>query len=393
MAKRISPQTSVIATSGPSSSYPQRVYRNPTDALVQFLDLKYGTNWAIWQFRAEGTGYPDEDVYGRIHHLPWPDHHPPPFALIPPIVASMRNWLHGGKKGSRVVVVHCKAGKGRSGTVACSYLVSEREWKAEDAMRRFTERRMRVGFGPGVSVQSQIRWIGYVDRWTNEMGKTYVERPVEIIEVHIWGLRDGVKVEVEGYVEEGREIQCFHRFHRKELTAIMDDESEVEDEVKSACQRTTSSLSTSIADLSAPFQAVTSPKPLGKTVQSFASFSDSSATLTSIPHVILKPNKGVIIPTSDVDINIERRAKANYTGWVMTTSIAHVWFNAYFEGGSKHDSGAFETEWGSLDGIKGSSNKGAKALDRIKVVWRYPASPLAGEGKPEEEKAGAVEGR
>jgi protein-tyrosine phosphatase len=81
-------------------------YRNPLDQLVKFLDSKHGKDWAIWEFRAEGTGYPDKEVYDRIWHYPWPDHHPPPFSLIPNIVASMRNWLDGNK--DRVVVVHCK---------------------------------------------------------------------------------------------------------------------------------------------------------------------------------------------------------------------------------------------------------------------------------------------
>ena len=120
----------LIATSGPSGTYPQVAYRNPLKDLVKFLDSKHGENWAIWEFRAEGTGYPDEEVYNRIRHYPWPDHHPPPFSLIPLIMASMRNWLKGkdadGKE--RVAVVHCKAGKGRSGTVSASYLISEEGW-------------------------------------------------------------------------------------------------------------------------------------------------------------------------------------------------------------------------------------------------------------------------
>src|SRR6478609_2507830 len=109
--------------SGPSQTYPQRAYRNPLARLVAYLDAKHGDGWAIWEFRAEGTGYPDEAVYGRIRHFPWPDHHPPPFGVVPVMMASMRAWLgdtaDGGKegeadkevkRGDRVVVVHCKAG-------------------------------------------------------------------------------------------------------------------------------------------------------------------------------------------------------------------------------------------------------------------------------------------
>lgn len=360
---------------------------------MRFLDSRHGADWTIWEFRAEGTGYPDSEVYGRIHHFPWPDHHPPPFALIPRIMASMRDWLQGlddgkgkqqqgkGKRkegGKRVAVVHCKAGKGRSGTVACSYLVSQEGWKVEDALRRFTERRMRPGFGEGVSIPSQRRWVGYVDRWANQMNRTYIESPVEILEIHVWGLRDGVKVAVEGYVEEGKKIKTFHLFHRSERIVVDDGKSMPPEKkrgrggkIRAAEPLLSSSASsaTSISTVAPAFDTVTTP-----TASDGPEGSPTSPT-TRISAVLLRPSKPVILPTSDVNIDFERRTKAAYTGWTMVTSVAHVWFNAYFEGGDKHDSGVFETEWDALDGIKGSTQKGTRALDRLKVVWRYPPSP------------------
>lgn len=52
----------IVVTSGPSSVWPKKAYRNPIDQLVGFLDKKHGEEWAIFEFRAEGTGYPDEEV-------------------------------------------------------------------------------------------------------------------------------------------------------------------------------------------------------------------------------------------------------------------------------------------------------------------------------------------
>lgn len=377
----------MIATSGPSGTYPQRAYRNPLDALVNFLDTKHGANWCIWEFRAEGTGYPDSEVYGRIHHFPWPDHHPPPFALIPNIMGSMRNWLqhldeeNNKEKGDRVAVVHCKAGKGRSGTIACAYLISQEGWKKEDALQRFTDRRMRVGFGNGVSIPSQLRYVGYIDKWANQMEKQYVERPVEILEVHIWGLKDGVKVAVEGYVDEGKKIKCFHLFRRNERTIIEDGKENMSGEFKKAAPETPISTTTpssatcSSSDVSAPSRS-------------------STLTPGTVPAMIFRPHKPIIVPSSDVNIDFERRSKASYTGFAMVTSVAHVWFNPYFEGGADHDSGVFEIEWDAMDGIKGSARKGIRALDKLKVVWRYPppeSVPDKGKGKAKEEVS--AEGR
>ena len=67
----------------------------------------------------------------------------------------------------------------------------------------------------------------------------------------------------------------------------------------------------------------------------------------------------------------------------MVTAVAHVWFNAFFEGLSpwkaaqsdpsaaqSADNGVFNIEWDAMDGLKGSSKKGTRALDRLAVVWK-----------------------
>ena len=422
---------------------------------MSFLDRKHGEDWAIWEFRAEGTGYPDHLVYDRIRHYPFPDHHPPPFRLMPMMLASMRNWLHGGdlevetdtnsagsaagrasvdatekgkRRKNRVVVVHCKAGKGRSGTVSCSYLIAEEGWKAEDALSRFTERRMR--FGGGVTIPSQLRWVSYVDRWAHH-GKKYHDRPIEVMEIHVWGLRNGVKVDVRGYVDEGKKIQLFHTFKREErmlvrgdapeaggiggmvwdlagYTASMGSQAPEEAELLEAAnaedknrdgmgsapmvQKKATLLRQKGQDLiqrASPSGSIrrsdkthTITPPSGN--QQGASES-SSDVLTEPPEgpdpggmaVILKPEQPIQVPTNDVNIAVELRNRAGKNiGLTMVSAVAHVWFNAFFEGGGPEqggrpdDSGVFTINWDAMDGIKGSSRKGARALDRISVVWR-----------------------
>ncbi|KAG5931543.1 hypothetical protein E4U53_001709 [Claviceps sorghi] len=495
-----------VEGSGPSQTYPQLAYRNPLDQLVAFLDAKHDDNWAIWEFRAEGTGYPDEAVYGRVRHYPFPDHHPPPFRLVPMIMASMRNWLHGGdlldsghtpshtpdvsprpQEGSatstppamaergtttrnekRVVVVHCKAGKGRSGTMATSYLISEEGWTAEDALARFTTRRMRPKFGAGVSIPSQLRWVSYVDCWAKH-GKKYLDRPVEIVEIHVWGLRTGVKVDVKGFAEEGKKIQVLHTFSKKERhvvqggvpretgigemlwdlagygssttgpaekapeEAALANASNLEDDKNGTASCCLDQVGPAEKQNGVASKTQTSPsripvekekkrhviirkgtgliqkvssngadaieKAKAKTSSNSASTTSNNATqqddvnqateLDASPSpsedpepgglaVIFKPAQPIRVPTSDVNIGVERRNKTHrsFSSLAMVSAVAHVWFNAFFEGhgpeqaGQPSKSGIFNIDWDAMDGIKGSSRKGSRALDRMSVVWR-----------------------
>ncbi|KJR81926.1 protein-tyrosine phosphatase [Sporothrix schenckii 1099-18] len=478
--------SNIIATSGPSITYPQLAYRNPLDRLVAFLDRKHGDGWAIWEFRAEGTGYPDEAVYGRIRHYPWPDHHPPPFRLVPLILASMKQWLGdeyarppgadgkqgqnkgakggegGDKKTGRVAVVHCKAGKGRSGTMACSYLIAECGWTPKQALDRFTERRMRPKFGSGVTIPSQLRWITYVDRWVRAGKPAYVDRAVEIVEIHFRGLRHGVKLAVEGYVDEGKQIHVFHTFKNRERYVVQGDapgggglldlvsdmaggfsaggggggsnsnngssgdnppqssrsntgvlnspvvdggkirrprtDVQLDSGSKASKDSTDKTNSSSHAGL-----ASTNDSGLSMDIDQLQNKSESMPALADAstsesthgqPHkqpfryaaddepggqaVIFRPEQPIRVPNGDVNISIERRNKtAANMGLTMVTSVAHVWFNTFFEGngpeqnGVPDDSGVFVLDWDKLDGIKGSSQKGSRAAERISVVWRH----------------------
>lgn len=393
-------------------------------------------------------------------------------------MASMRNWLDGNelhedgaqnhdaekekgnklvgrvldhwkdKNNPRVIVVHCKAGKGRSGTSACSFLISECGWTPEQALARFTERRMRPKFGPGVSIPSQLRWVGYVDRWTKG-GKKYVDREVEIVEVHVWGLRNGVKFAVEGFVDEGKKIKVFHTFKKSERqvvegeppgsTGIMDavydlagygvnpssdgpglkpnEEQAVIDDAREPNSKSDPALAkdkseadspvtpgSSTSKLSKRYTKLITPvsrspsttnisrskskreKAMGK-IGSSGSASSSTSSLNNKANVdtepggqavIFKPAQPIRLPTSDLNITAERRNRApSSMGLTMVTAVAHVWINAFFEGngpeqdGKPDENGVFEIEWDKMDGIKGSSQKGTRAFERMSIVWRF----------------------
>lgn len=257
----------------------------------------------------------------------------------------MRYWLAGGggagafgldaieddKENKRVVVIHCKAGKGRTGTMSCSYLISEQGWSMDDALRRFTERRMRPGFGQGVSIPSQLRYVSYVDRWTKH-GKKYIDRAIEVIEIRVWGLREGLQCAVKGYVEGGKVIRTFHAFTNAEEHILQED---VVDNI------------------------------------------DSDGTAQSVctaRKVALRPTMPITLETSDCLVTFVKRSSRS--SMMLVTAMVHTWFNAYFEGnGPEQDGnadlqGTFELDWSALDGLRGTAYRGIQAFSRLAVDWR-----------------------
>jgi protein-tyrosine phosphatase len=390
-------------TSGPAVSYPSLAYRNPLPKLVSFLTSRHEEEWCIFEFRAEGTGYSDKDVGGRVQHFPWPDHHPPPFVVMPELIESMRVWLDGhsesdienkngaasekvDEKKKKVAILHCKAGKGRSGTVACSFLISIRGWEVNDALKRFTERRMRPGWGEGISIKSQRRWINYVDRWSKG-GKSYQDGKLKIIELQIWGRRENVTIMIRGFVKEGKKIKILHKWkssegETKEISAEeMKNEISTTAETEGSEQRRPSvappSQSTRIDsnpshnNSELPADTITT-LPSGKVP---ALISNDNGNAPPATFTVLRPTEPLIVGTLDANIEVERRNRTSYGLPSVVTSTAHSWFNAFFEGngpeqnGIPQTTGTYTIEWDAMDGLKGSSRRGVRAVEKVCVVW------------------------
>ncbi|GAA5963144.1 hypothetical protein JCM8115_001033 [Rhodotorula mucilaginosa] len=64
----------------------------------------------------------EEALGGPVERYPWPDHHPPPLSLMRVMTEGVKKWYLQDERN--VVVIHCKAGKGRSGTFAISLLLA-----------------------------------------------------------------------------------------------------------------------------------------------------------------------------------------------------------------------------------------------------------------------------
>lgn len=199
----------IIVMSLPSTSWPETLYRNNLSQVKAFLDANHASQYKVFDFRAEGAGYSDADWNNRVSHFPFVDHHPPSFRLLPRIVDAMHEHL--SSLPNATVVVHCKAGKGRSGLSVCSYLVSYQHMAESDARALFTAKRMREGFGEGVSIPSQRRYLRYVETWARK-NRTYKDQNVKIESIVVTNLRSGCRLAIRGFKNDGASIETLHDF-------------------------------------------------------------------------------------------------------------------------------------------------------------------------------------
>jgi protein-tyrosine phosphatase len=118
------------------------------------------------------------------------------------------------------------AGKGRSGTIAVSYLVTHENWQSGKALKHFTTQRMR--FGEGVSIPSQRRWVRYVELWARKLGNKYTQGTVEVTKIQFWGMKigdggDKVEVGIAGFVDGqhpgAKTVNKIHVFQDAEVSS------------------------------------------------------------------------------------------------------------------------------------------------------------------------------
>ncbi|KAG0698713.1 hypothetical protein DFH29DRAFT_83369 [Suillus ampliporus] len=99
------------------------LYRNRREDAQRFLTARHGNDFWVFNFCPVWENSYDKSVFGgRVSRYPFPDHHAPPLAILPLVSREIDAWLTTSK--DRIAVLHCKAGKGRSGTLACAYLLS-----------------------------------------------------------------------------------------------------------------------------------------------------------------------------------------------------------------------------------------------------------------------------
>jgi len=187
--------TNVIAMSFPSKGT-TALYRNKIDNVAKFFEDKYSDeqhiDYMVYNLCSE-MEYDHRKFHGHVKRFKIDDHNVPTIEQMFELVDDVKDWLQGGGGRKRVVALHCKGGKGRTGTMICAILIDKGLFKgAMDTLQYFGQRRTDLNVSEqfqGVETYSQIRYVHYFQTLQQENIRKVPSRPLEVKAINITGLR------------------------------------------------------------------------------------------------------------------------------------------------------------------------------------------------------------
>ncbi|XP_061104810.1 putative tyrosine-protein phosphatase TPTE [Conger conger] len=204
----------IIAMSFPSSGK-QSFYRNPIREVARFLDTKHADHYKVYNLCSE-KGYDPQFFHYRVERVFIDDHNVPALEDMLKYTADVRDWMAADP--SNVIAIHCKGGKGRTGTMICTWLIdSDQSESAQDSLDYFGERRTdksRSSKFQGVETPSQSRYVGYYEIMKNQYNRQVPpEKSLKIRSIRIHsilgvGKGNGSDLKVKIIVKKETVFQC-----------------------------------------------------------------------------------------------------------------------------------------------------------------------------------------
>ncbi|XP_056011438.1 phosphatidylinositol 3,4,5-trisphosphate 3-phosphatase TPTE2-like [Ostrea edulis] len=204
----------VIAMSFPSSGV-SGMYRNPIQEVARFLDAKHKDSYLVFDLCSE-RNYDASIFHGRVERVYIDDHNVPSIRDMVDFCIKVRKWL--SENEGHVIAVHCKGGKGRTGTMICTWLVDcDMFTEAEESLSYFGDRRTDLNKGStfqGVETPSQSRYVGYyetiVKNLNGEMPPVVMLKlkTIRITGIHTVGNGDGSDLVLDIYQQRDPVFSC-----------------------------------------------------------------------------------------------------------------------------------------------------------------------------------------
>ena len=155
------PYNNLIVMSVPATGY-LSLFRNPLKEVQRFFNTKHLNSWRIYNACPEHP-YPAFEG-GEIKKFNIQDHSPPKMGDFIDFLNDAGLYIRENN-GKNVIAVHCRGGKGRSGSLCCAWLLysglceTPEEALALFAISRTNENRGKNGKLQGVETPSQKRYI------------------------------------------------------------------------------------------------------------------------------------------------------------------------------------------------------------------------------------------
>ena len=153
----------IIAMGYPATGC-ESFYRNSFSEVKQFLTEEHGDKYKIYNLCMEKSRIYKKTAFGGpcVSLFPFKDHQSCPVKLMLEFCIDVCIFLL--KDDENVAAIHCKAGKGRTGTMICAYLLfTEVALNSVNAFEMYGTRRSKEK--KGVTVPSQRRYIQHFETY------------------------------------------------------------------------------------------------------------------------------------------------------------------------------------------------------------------------------------
>ncbi|XP_042229285.1 phosphatidylinositol 3,4,5-trisphosphate 3-phosphatase TPTE2-like isoform X1 [Homarus americanus] len=178
----------VIAMSFPSTGK-MSMYRNDIKEVARFMDNQHSGHYRLYNLCSE-RHYDVTLFHNRVERFLIDDHNVPPLSDMVRFSANVREWMNKDEKN--VIAVHCKGGKGRTGTMICVFLIDLGIFRdAEHCLGYFGDRRTDKNVASkfqGVETPSQSRYVGYYEHVVRAGGQLPPETPMVITRITLRGM-------------------------------------------------------------------------------------------------------------------------------------------------------------------------------------------------------------
>ncbi|GMG24817.1 unnamed protein product [Ambrosiozyma monospora] len=212
-----------LAVSSCPSDNPIKFYQAKLSDVITFLNSVVShcssgstKKWMMINLRAESIGYkwppyePNEFLNIKI-----PDHTPPGFRRLLDTIKVLHRHQDDFK------LIHCKHGKGRTGTVVICYLIWKFNLSFDEANSLFVKK--RKVYSSGVTICSQARYCRYLESFMKLEESTRVHY-IDLLKNHIVSAFELEQIEIFGAID----LSSHGKFIVK-LRQFCEDETDVEE--------------------------------------------------------------------------------------------------------------------------------------------------------------------